>query len=56
LAKKYAYRYKLKNGAGGGTWITSVAPDQVRKELLKRFIGREMQEFERIGDQSKKNN
>ena len=42
-SKRYAYRFILKNDAGGGTYITDCQPDEAEQELIDKFIGREIE-------------
>ena len=42
-AKRYAYRFVLKNNKGGGTFITDCPPYEVEKELLNQFSDREIE-------------
>ena len=45
---RYTYRFTLKNNKGGGTYITNCPPDEVEKELLDRFIGRDIESLNLI--------
>ena len=39
--RRHAYHFRLRNGEGGGTYLTEAASvDEARRELLKRFGGR----------------
>lgn len=44
--KRYAYRFTLKNNAGGGTYITDCPPNEAEQELIDMFIGREIQSMD----------
>ena len=44
--KRYAYRFTLMDNKGGGTYITDCPPAQAEKELLAKFIGREVESID----------
>ena len=46
LRKRYAYRFTLMDNKDGGTYLTNSPPDEAKRELIDKFIGREIESLD----------